>query len=100
MSSIDLFQNFTFLKCYLSAIITIFYKKPTLFQRQKERKVYTDMDFDDEEIESKRNFNLDEKLNSERYDATFVKELKGEGQLLIVTIRECILIICTALTAA
>ncbi len=43
--------------------------------------MYTDVDFDDEEIEGKRTFNLDQKLTSDRYDATFVKELKGEGLL-------------------
>ena len=49
------------------------------FQRVKERKVYLDHDLDDDEIEGKRNFSVEEKLNSTKYNAKFVKYVKGEG---------------------
>ena len=51
-----------------------------LLQRQKERKVYTDIDIDDDEIEGKHMFCVEDKLTLDFYDASFVKEIKGEGE--------------------
>ncbi|KAK3085173.1 hypothetical protein FSP39_025494 [Pinctada imbricata] len=47
-------------------------------QRVKERKTYTDVDIDDDEIEGKRNYALDEKLRSPKYCRDYVQQLKGE----------------------
>ena len=50
-------------------------------QRQKERRVYTDQDIDDDEIEGKRLFSIEEKLNSPKYNASFViTRDSGEGK--------------------
>lgn len=46
--------------------------------RVKERKHYTDDCLQDEDIEGKRLFSVEEKLNSEQFGNYFVKELKGE----------------------
>ncbi|XP_069134817.1 lysine-specific demethylase 2B-like isoform X1 [Argopecten irradians] len=45
--------------------------------RAKERKTYTDEDLDDDDIEGKRAFNLEEKLQSKKYNKNFVKVMKG-----------------------
>ena len=42
--------------------------------------MYTDIDIDDDEIEGKRMFCVEDKLTFDFYDASFVKEIKGEGQ--------------------
>ena len=55
-----------------------------VLQRVKERKTYTDVDIDDDEIEGKRNYALDEKLRSQKYNKGFVQKLKGEGRCLSV----------------
>ncbi|XP_062590943.1 lysine-specific demethylase 2A-like isoform X1 [Saccostrea cucullata] len=46
--------------------------------RVKERKHYTDVDLDDDDIDGKRSYTLDEKLKSNKYSKKYVKELKGE----------------------
>lgn len=46
--------------------------------RQKERKHYTEDAINDEEIEGKRMFSVEDKLSSERFCTYFVKEVKGE----------------------
>jgi len=54
------------------------------FQRdRKERKFYTD-DFlgdADDEIEGPQSFDLEEKLETIRFDVPLIKELKGTGKL-------------------
>ena len=55
-----------------------------VLQRVKERKTYTDVDIDDDEIEGKRNYALDENLRSQKYNKGFVQQLKGEGRCLSV----------------
>ncbi|OWF40995.1 lysine-specific demethylase 2A-like [Mizuhopecten yessoensis] len=45
--------------------------------RAKERKTYTDEDLDDDDIEGKRAFNLEDKLQSKKYNKNFVKVMKG-----------------------
>lgn len=51
-----------------------------VFQRIKEKKTYTDVDIDDDEIEGKRNYSIEEKLKSHRYNKRYVRHLKGEGK--------------------
>ena len=52
------------------------------FQRAKERKTYLDEDLDDDEIDGKRNYSVDEKLASTKYNKSFVvTDLKGEGRV-------------------
>lgn len=46
--------------------------------RAKERKHYTDEDIDDDEIEGKRNYSLDEKLHSIQFEGDFVMHMKGD----------------------
>ncbi|KAK3599372.1 hypothetical protein CHS0354_036378 [Potamilus streckersoni] len=46
--------------------------------RVKERKTYTDEDIDDDEIDGKRNYSVDEKLKSNKYNKNYVKFMKGE----------------------
>jgi len=53
-------------------------------QRIKERKTYTDEDIDDDEIEGKRTFDLDEKLESKKYNKNFVMIMKGDGKCDVV----------------
>lgn len=51
-----------------------------LFQRVKERKTYTDVDLDDDDIDGKRSYTLDEKLRSNKYNRKYVNELTGTGR--------------------
>ena len=52
------------------------------FQRQKERMVYRDLDFqDDDDDIAPRTFSVEEKLASTDFDAQFVSEKKGSGEL-------------------
>ena len=54
-----------------------------LFQRVKERKTYLDQDIDDDEIEGKRTYNLEERLASTKHNKSFViTDLRGEGMAL------------------
>lgn len=56
------------------------------FQRdRKERKFYTDdiIGDADDEIEGPQSFNLEEKLETSRFNKPVVKELKGSGLLKI-----------------
>ena len=46
----------------------------------KERKTYTDVDLDDDDIDGKRSYTLDEKLKSNKYNKKYVTELKGSGK--------------------
>ncbi|CAI9734561.1 lysine-specific demethylase 2A-like isoform X3 [Octopus vulgaris] len=46
--------------------------------RAKERKHYTDEDIDDDEIEGKRNYSLEEKLHSAQFQGNFVTLMKGD----------------------
>lgn len=50
------------------------------FQRVKERKTYTDHELDDDEIEGKRSYKIEDKLASDRYNKDYVKKLAGEGK--------------------
>ena len=49
------------------------------FQRAKERKHYTDMDIDEDDIDGKRNYNIEEKLMRNNFTGDFVQEMKGQG---------------------
>jgi F-box/leucine-rich repeat protein 10/11 len=49
-------------------------------QRQLDRKTYIDEGLDDDEIDGKRTFDVQEKLKSDRYNAEFVKHLNGSGK--------------------
>lgn len=52
-----------------------------MFQRDRKPKLYTDdWAIADEEIEGGRLFQLDDKLESDRYEQNFVKELNGKGE--------------------
>ena len=47
----------------------------------KERKTYLDHDLDDDDIDGKRIYNLDEKLASTKHNKSFViKDLHGKGE--------------------
>ena len=50
------------------------------FLQQHERKVYTDDGIDDEDIEGRREFNVEEKLLSNKYNCNFIQPLKGHGK--------------------
>jgi PHD/F-box containing protein, putative (fragment) len=56
-----------------------------LFQRAREKRKYTE-EFGDEEIEGRRQFSVEEKLISDRFTVSFVKEMKGEGKHLRLTL--------------
>lgn len=45
----------------------------------KERKTYTDHELDDDEIEGKRSYKIEDKLKSDKYNKDYVKKLIGEG---------------------
>ncbi|KAK7087382.1 hypothetical protein V1264_021442 [Littorina saxatilis] len=45
--------------------------------RAKERKHYTDMDIDEDDIDGKRNYNIEEKLLRNNFTGDFVQEMKG-----------------------
>ena len=49
------------------------------FQRVKEKKIYSEEGIDNDEIEGKRTYSVEEKLKSTKYNKEFVKILKGEG---------------------
>lgn len=52
-----------------------------MFQRDRKPKLYTDdWAIADEEIEGGRLFQLDDKLESDRYEQNFVKEMNGKGK--------------------
>lgn len=52
-------------------------------QRKQQRRNYDDEAIGDDEIEGKRTFNVDEKLQSTKFEEeTFVKSMKGTGGLL------------------
>ena len=54
-------------------------------QRVKERKTYLDQDIDDDDIEGKRSYNLDEKLASTKHNKDYVTTgLRGEGEAYLV----------------
>ncbi|XP_063396735.1 lysine-specific demethylase 2A-like isoform X2 [Mytilus trossulus] len=46
--------------------------------RVKEKKIYSEEGIDDDEIEGKRTYSVEEKLKSTKYNKEFVKILKGE----------------------
>ena len=48
-------------------------------QRIKEKKTYSEEVIDDDEIEGKRMYSVDEKLRSTKYNKDYVQILKGEG---------------------
>ncbi|GAB6031109.1 hypothetical protein CHUAL_007917 [Chamberlinius hualienensis] len=50
--------------------------------RQRERKSYTEDCMNDEEIEGRRMFSVEEKLTSDRFNAKFVQEMKGDDVCL------------------
>ena len=50
-------------------------------QRAKERKHYTDMDIDEDDIDGKRNYNIEEKLLRNNFTGDFVQEMKGHGEI-------------------
>jgi hypothetical protein len=58
------------------------------FQRdRKERKHYTDdWALGDEEIEGRRSFRLEDKMESDRFPQCFVKEMAGSGMLMLGSI--------------
>ncbi|XP_060587380.1 lysine-specific demethylase 2A-like isoform X2 [Ruditapes philippinarum] len=47
-------------------------------KRVKERKTYTDHELDDDEIEGKRSYKIEDKLRSDKYSKDYVKRLAGE----------------------
>ncbi|XP_053376119.1 lysine-specific demethylase 2B-like isoform X2 [Mercenaria mercenaria] len=49
-----------------------------LLLRVKERKTYTDHELDDDEIEGKRSYKIEDKLTSDKYNKDYVKKLHGE----------------------
>lgn len=51
-------------------------------QRAREKRRYTE-EFVDEELEGCRKFSVEDKLLSDRFDTgkTFVREMRGEGEL-------------------
>ena len=56
------------------------------FQREKDRKIYTDdWNLAEEELEGHRLFDIDEKMVSDNFPQCFVKEMKGEGEYSIGT---------------
>jgi len=59
-----------------------------LLQRdRKERKHYTDdWALGDEEIEGRRSFRLEDKMESDRFPQCFVKEMAGSGMLMLADI--------------
>jgi F-box/leucine-rich repeat protein 10/11 len=53
---------------------------------RKERKHYTDdWALGDEEIEGRRSFRLDDKMESDRFPQCFVKEMVGSGMLMVAS---------------
>lgn len=56
-----------------------------LLQRdRKERKLYLDdWTFGDEDIEGRRSFNLQEKLESTKFPQCFAKEMLGSGKYTV-----------------
>lgn len=55
---------------------------------RKERKHYTDdWALGDEEIEGRRSFRLDDKMESDRFPQCFVKEMIGSGMLMVANCR-------------
>ena len=51
---------------------------------RKERKHYTDdWALGDEEIEGRRSFRLEDKMESDRFPQCFVKEMAGSGMLML-----------------
>jgi hypothetical protein len=56
----------------------------SLQRDRKERKHYTDdWALGDEEIEGRRSFRLDDKMESDRFPQCFVKEMVGSGMLIV-----------------
>lgn len=55
-----------------------------MFQRPKERKVYSEESLDDDEIEGKRTFNIQSKLTCDRYSCKLVQDVKGSGKRPII----------------
>ena len=45
------------------------------------RRRYDDGDISDDEIEGKRTFNLEARLNSDAYSATYIRWMKGDGEM-------------------
>ncbi|KFM67762.1 Lysine-specific demethylase 2A, partial [Stegodyphus mimosarum] len=52
--------------------------KQTISKRVKERKHYTEDCLQDEEIEGRRMFSVEEKLTCDGFESCFVDEMKGE----------------------
>ena len=51
------------------------------FQREKDRKIYTDdWNLAEEELEGHRLFDIDEKMVCDNFPQCFVQEMKGEGK--------------------
>lgn len=66
--------------CWLGIYIYIF----PLQRDRKERKHYTDdWALGDEEIEGRRSFRLEDKMESDRFPQCFVKEMAGSGTLVL-----------------
>jgi hypothetical protein len=65
---------------------------------RKERKHYTDdWALGDEEIEGRRSFRLEDKMESDRFPQCFVKEMAGPGMLMFESIF-VIYVICSPMT--
>ena len=48
----------------------------------KERKTYTDQEIDDDEIEGKRSYKIEDKVSDDRHNKEYVQYLRGEGIML------------------
>jgi len=46
----------------------------------KERKTYTDHELDDDDIEGKRLYKIEDKIHDDRHNKDYVRHLKGEGE--------------------
>lgn len=72
-------------KCPVACLVFIecLYIFP-LQRDRKERKHYTDdWALGDEEIEGRRSFRLEDKMESDRFPQCFVKEMAGQGMLML-----------------
>jgi hypothetical protein len=69
----------------VTSLMSIAFCVLPLQRDRKERKHYTDdWALGDEEIEGRRSFRLDDKMESDRFPQCFVKEMVGSGMLMVV----------------
>lgn len=76
--------------CFFTNPLFFFFFIP-LLQRAGTRRRYHDDGISDEEIDGRRMFDLEEKVNSQRFSSDRVLRMEGKGRRAVQTVHHCFL---------